>query len=248
MTIRIFASALFAGLVAGLIAALLQFSLLTSTLLEAERYESGELVHFDAQSHADAAAGDGTVAEDHDHDAHSHDGSEGMARHVKTFAMNLVTTTGYALVLIALFSIAESFGRTITAAEGAIWGICGFAAVMLLPSIGLPPELPGTPAADLAARQVWWVGTVFSAGVGLALILLGRKPSLTGVGLVLLVAPHLIGAPELEHFAGTAPPEMAAKFAARSLAVGAITWLALGFSSALFWERFAVTSPQRAMA
>jgi cobalt transporter subunit CbtA len=237
--IRIFASALFAGLAAGLISALLQFGLLTHTLLEGERYETGELTHFTG-GHAEA----GESHAEHEHGA----AQEGLARHVKTVAMSVVTFTGYALVLVALFASVQLSGREIGPREGLLWGLAGFAAVMLLPSIGLPPELPGTPAEDITLRQYWWIATVLASAVGLGLVFLSPSPARVGIGLVLLVAPHVFGAPELSYYGGTAPPELAGKFVARSLAVGAASWLALGFATGLFWRRFRHLAPEEARA
>src|SRR5215510_8018985 len=50
----------------------------------------------------------------------------------------------------------------------------GFA-LMLAPSLGLPPEVPGTAAAPLADRQVWWWATVLATGGGIALLIYGRR-------------------------------------------------------------------------
>jgi cobalt transporter subunit CbtA len=97
-----------------------------------------------------------------------------------------------------------------------VWGIAGFAAFQLAPAMGLAPELPGTLAADLGARQVWWWGTVASTAIGLGLLGYGRGLVTTAIAVVLLVAPHVIGAPELEGFSGVAPPEVAAAFGSAS--------------------------------
>ena len=50
------------------------------------------------------------------------------------------------------------------------WGFAGFAVFTLAPGLGLPPELPAMPAADLGDRQIWWTATVLATAVGLALI------------------------------------------------------------------------------
>ena len=51
------------------------------------------------------------------------------------------------------------------ARNGLLWGLAGFLAVNLAPAAGLSPELPGMPAGDLLARQVWWVGTIIATGI-----------------------------------------------------------------------------------
>ena len=62
-------------------------------------------------------------------------------------------------------------------------------------------------------------------------------PRATMTDIVLIALPHLIAAPHPEAFAGVAPPEMAALFAARALGVGAIAWALLGGTAGWFWQR-----------
>jgi predicted cobalt transporter CbtA len=47
-------------------------------------------------------------------------------------------------------------------------------------------------------------------------------------GVVLMVIPHLLGAPHLDTFFGVAPPELAAEFATLSLGAAAAGWVLLG--------------------
>ena len=121
--------------------------------------------------------------------------------------------------------------------DAILWGVAGFVAVHLAPGVGLPPELPGIPAADLGARQTWWVLTVVSSGAAMAIFGYVRNPIVIGVGMALLVAPHIIGAPHLAQFAGTAPPELAGEYVARSFAVAFMAWLSLGLAAGYFWNR-----------
>jgi len=222
---RLLASALFAGLAAGTVAAFLQLWLIVPLILEAELYETGALAHAPATGtehiHAVSEAQDGA----------------GLVRHALTFFMNLVTYSGLGLVLVAGMALAERAGRVMTVRDGLFWGAAGFVAVQLAPSAGLPPELPGMPAADLAARQTWWAVTVLASGGGLALLAFGRRSSLVGAGLVLLLAPHLYGAPQPALHGGVVPPDLAALFASRSLAAGAAVWALLGVTAAYFWNR-----------
>jgi predicted cobalt transporter CbtA len=55
----------------------------------------------------------------------------------------------------------------------------------------------------------------------------------------LLVAPHAWGAPHLaaEAHKSSVPPELAAQFAATSLAVHATLWLLTGFFVGFWWRR-----------
>jgi cobalt transporter subunit CbtA len=249
---RMLASAMFAGVVAGLLAALLHFTFVQSYILLGEDYESGALTHFAGASDAghDHAAmatndGTGTATEVHDHGAeasgHEHDHGasgerSGLARDGLTVLFMALVYVGYGLMLVAGFALADRFGRRVTARDGLLWGIAGFAAFQLMPAMGLSPELPGTMAADLSARQAWWLGTAVCTAAALALIGYGRGWMAYVLAIVLLALPHLIGAPQVEGFSGVAPPEVAAAFAARALGVGLVAWAVLGWLTARLWD------------
>ena len=189
---------------------------------------------------------DGYAAVDaHSHDAateaHSHeDGGEGpttFTRNAWTGVFSGLVYVAYALILIAGFGLARICGHIITAREGILWGIAGFVSFQLAPAMGLAPELPGTMAAELDARQLWWWGTVAATAGGLALIAYGRG-ALAALATVLLIAtPHVVGAPELEGFSGVAPPEVAGAFAARVLGVGLAVWALMGWVAGFVWAK-----------
>ncbi|WP_456388075.1 CbtA family protein [Profundibacter sp.] len=235
MTTRLFTSALFAGLVAGLIAVLLQWSIMEKLILEGEEYETGNLNHFAGVlviNEAGEAAGDAVEVEEEEEEPENL-----FKRYSLAFFAAFVVFVGWSLMMTAGFAIAEKFGKRITIKDGLLWGIAGYAAVHMLPSIGLPPELPGTPAAELELRQLWWVSTVIASVLGFALIAYGQSVLYVVIGLALLVAPHLIGAPHMEGYSGVAPPELSGEYVARSLAVGMIAWTALGLAAGYFWNR-----------
>ncbi len=220
MTRHLVTSALFAGVAAGLIAALLQFWLVTPLLLEGELYETGARIH--GASTQDAAV---SVP------------PQNLSRHLLTAAFNVVTFTAYALILLAFIALVEMRGQAVTPYLGILWGLAGFCAVQLSPAIGLPPELPGTIAAELVPRQIWWLATVLATGLAIGLIAFTRSPILLLIAVVLLIAPHIVGAPQLDTYSGVAPPELSALFATRSLGVAAASWVSLGFLTAYFWTR-----------
>ena len=120
----------------------------------------------------------------------------------------------------------------ITPRNGLLWGLAGFLAVHLAPAAGLAPELPGMPAADLVARQIWWIGTIIATGVGIWLFT-QRAPGL-GEGCRGRRAdrcPHVIGAPQPPTHESGVPAGLAAEFAANH------RWLprrSSGASSAVF--------------
>jgi cobalt transporter subunit CbtA len=124
-----------------------------------------------------------------------------------------------------------------------LWGIAGFAVFQLAPAFGLPPELPGMPAADLVMRQVWWWGTAIATATAIFGIAKFQNWPAIAIGIVLILLPHLIGAPQLagEHESGV-PAHLATAFAASTLFTGAAFWVLLGPLYGYFVERFARTT------
>ncbi len=237
MTARIFTSALFAGLVAGLIAVLLQWSLMENLILEGEEYETGNKSHFGGVlviNDALEAAGEPTAVE-------AEEPEDLFSRFSLAFFAVFVTFVGWALMMVAGFAMAERVGQRIRVKDALLWGIAGFAAIHIMPGIGLPPELPGTPAADLEERQLWWLTTALFSILAFALMAYGRKPIYIIIGIALLIAPHIIGAPHMDGYAGVAPPDLAGEYVARSYAVAFIDWVVLGLAAGYFWNRGAVS-------
>ena len=224
---RLLVSGLFAGFAAGLIAAALIQLFVTPVLLEAELYETGELVHF---------GGSGGTALVHDHDSHEHLEGEGGDRALMSLGAAIATNIGYALVLVTLMAMAERAGHVINGRTGLLWGLAGFVAVHLMPAIGHPPELPGNAAADLAGRQMWWALTVLASAIGIACIAFGTGWGLWIAGIAALLLPHLIGAPHPDVLTGPTPPEIAGLFASRSLGAALIIWVSLGSLAGYFWS------------
>tara|TARA_R110002072_G_scaffold12511_9_gene53933 strand:+ start:2564 stop:3250 length:687 start_codon:yes stop_codon:yes gene_type:complete len=214
-------TSLFAGAAAGLIAGILQLIFVQPVLLHAELYESGLLVHFGAEAvsaHPDLPGFD-------------------VVRDVMSVVFTMLTYTGYTLILVALMSIAEERGAQIDGRTGILWGIAGFVTVHFAPGLTLAPEVPGAAAADVGARQVWWWSTVVAAGIAMWLLAFGRNWTMWGVAVILLAAPHLIGAPEPDIFTGPVPTEIGALFAARAFGVGLVAWVLVGSFAGYFWQR-----------
>ncbi len=221
MLSRFIISAVFAGAAAGLLTGLLQLVFVQPVLLHAELYEGGDLVHFGAEAVS----------------AHPELPGFDLMRDGLSVIFTMLTYTGYALILIGAMSFAEERGTPINARWGILWGIAGFVAFHLAPGFTLAPEVPGVAAADVTARQIWWFATVAAAVVALWLIAFGRSPIMILIAAVLLAAPHLIGAPEPDTFAGPVPTEIGALFAARAFGVGLAAWVMLGAFAAYFWQR-----------
>jgi cobalt transporter subunit CbtA len=219
---KVVVSALIAGFGAGLFAAALQFAFVQPILLHAELFETGALAHFGADPSAAHVA---------------HEGSIDIMRDGLSVMFSSLIYVGYALMLLALMVAAEERGQPITARHGLIWGIAGWITVQMAPAFGLAPELPGMNAADVEARQIWWFGTVAATGIGLWLIAFGRNWAMWGAAIILLAAPHIIGAPMPDTLTGPAPPELGAEFAARAIGVGLAVWAVLGLLLGAVWSK-----------
>ncbi len=222
MFTRLLTSAVFAGAAAGLIAALLQLYFVQPVLLHAELYEGGDLVHFGAESTNSAQP--------------ELPGFDAL-RDILSICFAMLIYAGYAMILVALMALAEGRGATVTARTGLIWGLAGFIAVHFAPGFTLAPEVPGVAAADIYVRQVWWYATVIAAAVAMWLVAFGGNWLAWGAAVVLLLAPHIIGAPEPEMFTGPVPTEIGALFAARAFGVGMAGWVMLGAFAGYFWSR-----------
>ena len=213
---KIVVSALIAGFGAGIVHALLQFVFIQPLLIHAELFELGPLPGLDAV----------TVPR----------GVIDPLREALNVVFAALVYTGYALVLLAVMSFAEERGHTITARNGLIWGIAGFVTMHLAPAFGLAPDMPGLNAAPVEPRQVWWFGTAAATGIGLWLIAFGRNWAMWGAAIILIAAPHIIGAPLPLMLSNIAPPELAANFAARTLGLALVVWTTLGLLLGAVWN------------
>jgi len=232
--------ALLSGIFAGLVAAAAQGLVLTPLILQAEVYEHEAIVDHsheaDDPDHAAAAGHTAGHIADHtvDHAADSDDGAD-WARRGMTVLADILVGVGFALVLVAAMVVR---GRPIGWRSGLIWGVGGFATFVGAPALGLPPELPGMPAADLVARQTWWLATVAATGLGLAALAWGRRSLVQAGGVILLIVPHIVGAPHVEHLHSAVPAVLAAQFAVLSLAAGLLFWAVLGGVAGDLFDRW----------
>ncbi|MBX8496456.1 CbtA family protein [Pseudomonas cichorii] len=224
---RIIQTAGFSGLLAALLLTLLQSFWVSPLILQAETFEKAPAEHVHEHDHADASAAG------HSHDEEAWEPEDGWQRILSTTGGNLVVAVGFALMLVALYTL-RAPGRT---SQGALWGLAGFAVFVLAPTLGLPPELPGTAAADLNLRQYWWIGTAASTAAGLALIAFGQNWLLKVLGAAILVVPHLIGAPQPLTHESLAPEALESQFILASLLTNALFWVALGLISAWLFRR-----------
>lgn len=239
---RIMATALLAGFLGGVAISVVQHFTTTPIILHAEKFENAGA----GAPHGHSALGSGirlaSRAFAHGDGAAATGGTEawspepGLERTAYTLLANVITGIGFALILVACFAFA---GRAVAGRDGVLWGLAGFGAISLAPALGLPPEVPGSLAAELAARQTWWFFCVAASVAGLWMMVFRKGAIWIVGGIALLALPHLVGAPQPERIGGAVPPELAGHFVAASLATAAIFWCILGWLSGTFWKRFA---------
>ncbi|UWU26054.1 CbtA family protein (plasmid) [Rhizobium sp. CB3060] len=222
------------GLIAGPAITAVQAFGTSRLIAQAEVYERAGEGHHHEAAVADSPIS-GHAASEHEHEEGGWQPSDGFERTAFTLAANILTSIGYSLVLVGLIALC---GRTPTWREGLGWGIAAFACVMLAPMLGLPPELPGTPSAPLAERQLWWIATVVSTAVAIALVIFQRKPWTVALAMLVVAAPHLVGAPQApEGSHGLAPAALERQFVAMAALTSLLLWIMIGSLGATFFRR-----------
>ncbi|MBP1857534.1 CbtA family protein [Rhizobium herbae] len=253
MIVKTLLAALVAGLIAGVFMTAAQELRVVPLILHAEEYEGKEpgaeppAGATEGQQQHSSLQGSSLIGEilsaiSPITPAYAHEGEHeeggimfGMSRFSGTLLANLVAGAGFGLLLAGASLV---FNHPITLRNGALWGACGWLAVHLLPAIGLPPELPGFPAADLHDRQIWWIATIVLSVAGLYLIVLRGEIAAKIIGLVLIAAPHVYGAPQPSDISSPVPAVLGAEFAVAALATTLAFWIVLGVISGYLNDRF----------
>jgi cobalt transporter subunit CbtA len=166
-------------------------------------------------------AGKYEAAAQHEHE----DQPDRIKRNSLTAVTTVLTAIGFAAVL---FGVVALTGRRLDAKSGAVWGLAAFGCIGIAPAFGLPPQPPGTAVADLASRQLWWLGTVLASGIGLHCVAASvGRPLRILAGVLCLLLPHLIGAP-IPVGENIVPAWLIRQFEIDSLAAMGLFWLMLG--------------------
>jgi len=232
--LKLLAPGLWAGLVASVILSVIQAIWVSPLILQAETYEqsTSESEQHETSSHA-AHSHEHAHEHSHEHDENSWAPEDGWQRHVATAGSNLVMAVGFGMILTGLFWLRPPMSWK----SGAVWGSAGYLVFFVAPGLGLPPELPGTVSAALESRQFWWLATAGATAAAFALLAFSSRKLLQLFALVLLLAPHFIGAPQPEAHSALAPDTLLRQFQWSSAAVNAVFWLVLGIASAVFFLR-----------
>lgn len=229
---KLFIAAALAGLLSGLFITVVHEFSTSRVIIAAEAFEgAGE----EAAPVEGTAAAATEEAAGHEHGGDAWAPEDGWERTFYTGLADVLTGIGFSLVLLAGYRI---WGGRMTWRTGLFWGLAGFAAVVAAPGLGLPPELPGTEAAALGDRQVWWISTAVLTAGGLGLIFLGQRFWMAVLGVVFLILPHAIGAPQPAEHTMLAPAHMAHQFVVAATIVGLLFWAVLGATSGYFYNRF----------
>ena len=215
MTPRLILAVIIAGLFAGLIMGGIQHYKLTPLISIAESFEKPETADQPCEQTMPGMdmCGEGWTP------------AEGFQRIASSFAATMLTGAGFALLLAGVSLIS---GLPITKQNGLIWGLCGFFAICLAPSAGLPPELPSMPVADLHLRQIWWVATTASTGFAIYLITARTEKWAKPLAVLAIALPQLIRVPHPLPNSSNLPPLLAAEFVSASIATNAIFWALIG--------------------
>ncbi|MFZ9002077.1 MAG: CbtA family protein [Bacteriovoracaceae bacterium] len=229
-----------AGIIAGLFWGLLNVFFVSPIILKAETFEaSSGTVHVHADGH-------------HHHHGSDEFSPEGKTRSALTVLGNTLLGATYGALLsfiivlgLKLGVLKPSFFENSTALT-LILGSSAFLILHGLPSLGLPPPLPGVSNSegDFGLRQNWWLFAVLmnlmamlSLWMGPAVLTkwglskLSARVACISLSVFLFWAPFgLMGVPA--HSTATAVPgELQTQFLAASLFVNFAFWIVLSFTS-----------------
>jgi len=221
---NIIVSAAVSGLIAGLVLTIVQHFFVMPFLFEAEVYEQ-------------AATEISTSVSPENHENEQWQPEDGIERTFYTALANISMAFSFAMLLGSAILVS---GKQTNWLSGLLWGIAGYLVFFVAPALGLPPEVPGTEAAALKDRQLWWLAPVLATAIGLAMLVFPRNWLIKISGLLLLVSPYLIGAPQPEAHGSVAPQSLVASFITAAFITNMIFWLVLGFFQAILTK----TNPQ----
>ena len=221
-------SAVAAGIAVGTVTTMVQQVGTVPLILKAEVYER-------AAEPAPAASATPSAHSEHEHAAAAWEPQDGLERNVYTVAANILTAIGFSLLLGGFYALQA---RPVSWREGILWGLAGFAVFTLAPGLGLPPELPGVPAAPLGMRQLWWIATAVATACGIGLFVFRPSIATVVLGLCLIVAPHVVGAPHLAEVHTNVPELLSHQFTIAVTLTSFVFWILLGGLTSIAYGNF----------
>jgi cobalt transporter subunit CbtA len=215
---RLARAAMLSGSIAGALLFVYQYIVLVPRIVAAESFEVMDTDH---------------------HHTSEWKPENGRERNLLTAASTVLTGIGFAALLLAIVTGGD---YVLDVRRGLLWGVAGFACFTVAPALGLPPEPPGVPAADLGARQLWWVLTAVVTAIGLGLIVGSRRWFFRIGGAVLITLPHMIGAPQASG-PQVVPASLVRDFAIASIAGNGLFWVVLGIAAGWLFPIEPTTDP-----
>lgn len=227
-------------------------------ILQAERFEDQKAAPAQAHTHDaghDHAQAQEQQAHEHAHDENGWAPADGAERTFWTWVANVLH--GFGLALLALVALTawvwrRGSGPTSSVRATPVWSLAlgvaaaGFLSLHLWPALGLHAEIPGMDAADLGARQRWWLLAVTSAAAACACVAFARGRWRWAAAAALLALPFAVGAPQLQAdpLAGFGPEAQAVlrplgqQFVAVTHGIAASLWVSMGVACAGAFTRW----------
>lgn len=167
--------------------------------------------------------------------------NDGIERSLYTLLANFLVSLAYSLLLVCGMVLRGSSSML----KGLVWGMAAYLCVFISPALGLPPEIPGMQTADLMQRQTWWLLTASLTAIGLA-VLAFSSWYYKGAGLILILLPHLMGAPVAEvhgfSYLNTDAVIVLTKlwhqFILQTSIANALLWFIIGISTGFLCHKF----------
>ncbi len=233
---KLLMAGIFSGIIAGALLTLVQQFQVIPLILEAETYE----VQSNQHSH------DSQV---HEHSTENTSPAEwapnnGNERTLFTLMTNILLGIGFSLLLVALMTATNHSGWQL----GLLWGLAGFCVFYLAPSFDLPPELPGSIAAGLEHRQLWWLATVISTAIGLGLLFLNPALTFRLLGVLFIIAPHFFTSSITVEHISQVPKELINSFIVSTSFANILFWSTIGTFNGVFKSRFFESNPMQKIA
>jgi len=206
---NILLSAIVVGILSGLLYGLFQHSQISPIIYAAEVYEVSEEKSSEATTMASHTHK--TATQNNPAGTESWGPNDGFERIAYTVSADIAVAIAFAMIMISLMALHNSISNKppLNALRGVAWGATAMLSVFVAPALfGLHPEVPGTEAAVLEHRQVWWAFCALATAIGIAIVY--YAPMIFKLsGVILAMVPHMIGAPISEHHGFSNPDPVA---------------------------------------
>ena len=198
-------------------------------ILQAEKYEGGNINIYDKSNEIKKIINKDTEEEHWKPE-------NGFERLFYTVIANIFLSIGLSFILCAVYLFLDD----LRVEKGIFVGIVGYISFFVLPSLGLEPEIPGTLAAPLHDRQIWWIFTVIVSSVGFIIIFFNKNTFYKLLGVILILIPHIIGAPIPLQEGGTASQKMLYEFINAAYIANGLFWIILALTTMIIFKKLQI--------